>query len=104
MYIHHIRPLGLKVFYVMRHPTVPARTKELHLHASVSYNTDGNPEKQQSRYPTMSDTNRAMQSWKNTRCLKLQLWVEEELCYPWSENKGADHLWGNHIYITSRHF
>ena len=38
---------------------------------------------------TRSDTNHAVQSKRKARCLKFGLEVEEELYYPWSENKGA---------------
>ena len=49
--------------------------------------------------PTMwlsnrSDTNRSVQAQKRARSLKLRSYVEEELYYPSSENKGADQLRG----------
>ena len=43
-------------------------------------------------FPTRSDTNRPVQSQKQARGIKFGLLVEEELCYPSSENKGADQL------------
>ena len=49
--------------------------------------------------PTMwfwnrSDTNLAVQAQKRARSLKFWSYVEEELYYPSSENKGADQLRG----------
>ena len=44
--------------------------------------------------PTRSDTNRAVQSQKMARGLKLCIKEEEELYYLCSENKGADQLHG----------
>ena len=41
-----------------------------------------------------SDTNRAVQAQKRARSLKFWIYVEEELNYPCSENKGADQLRG----------
>ena len=43
---------------------------------------------------TRSDTNRPVQAQKKARSLKFRLYVEEELYYPRSENKGADQLRG----------
>ena len=43
-------------------------------------------------FPNRSDTNRAEQSQKIARSLKFWSYVEEELYYPSSENKGADQL------------
>ena len=44
-------------------------------------------------FPNRSDTNRpAVQAQKRARSLKFQIYVEEELYYPSSENKGADQL------------
>ena len=43
-------------------------------------------------FPTRSDTNRAVQEQKRARSLKFRIYVEEELYYPSSENKGADQL------------
>ena len=43
---------------------------------------------------TRSDTNQPVQSQKKVRSLKFFKYVEEELYYPCSENKGADHLCG----------
>ena len=43
-------------------------------------------------FPNRSDTNQAVQSQKQARSLKF--WIEEEeeeVYYPYSENKGADH-------------
>ena len=43
-------------------------------------------------FPTRSDTNRPVLSQKRARSLKVQIYVEEELYYLYSENKGADQL------------
>ena len=43
-------------------------------------------------FPTRSDTNRPAQAQKRDRNLKFRIYVEEELYYPSSENKGADQL------------
>ena len=43
-------------------------------------------------FPNRSDTNQAVQSQKSARILKFRIYVEEELYYPSSENKGADQL------------
>ena len=40
------------------------------------------------------DTNRHVQAQKRARILKFWIYVEEELYYPSSENKGADQLRG----------
>ena len=40
------------------------------------------------------DINRCVQSQKRARSLKFRIYVEEELYYPSSENKGADQLRG----------
>ena len=45
-------------------------------------------------FPNRSDTNQAAQSQKQARSLKFRIYVEEELYYPSSENKGADQLRG----------
>ena len=45
-------------------------------------------------FPNRSDTNRPVQSQKRARTLKFWSYVEEELYYPSSENKGADQLRG----------
>ena len=45
-----------------------------------------------SGFPTMSDTNRPVQSQQQARGLKFWLQVEEELYFSSSENKGADQL------------
>ena len=45
-------------------------------------------------FPTRFDINRPVQSQKQARSLKFWSKVEEELYYPSSENKGADHLRG----------
>ena len=46
--------------------------------------------------PTMwfhrSDTNQPVQAQKRARSLKIRIYVEDELYYPSSENKGADQL------------
>ena len=49
-------------------------------------------ENRSSVFPTRSDTNRTVQLQKQARSLKFWLYVEEELYYPSSENKGADQL------------
>ena len=48
--------------------------------------------KRSSGFPTRSDTNRAVQSLNMARGLKFRIQKVEELIYPCSENKGADHL------------
>ena len=48
--------------------------------------------KQVFRFPTRSDTNRAVQSLNKARGLKFWIKIEERLYYPCSENKGADQL------------
>ena len=45
-------------------------------------------------FPTRSDTNRAVQAQKMVRSLKIRIQEEEEVYYPFSENKGADQLRG----------
>ena len=45
-------------------------------------------------FPIRSDINRPVQSQKRARILKFRIYVEEELYYPNSENKGADQLRG----------
>ena len=45
-------------------------------------------------FPTRSDINRHVQSQKGAGILKFWIYVEEELYYPSSENKGADQLRG----------
>ena len=45
-------------------------------------------------FPNRSDTNQAVQLQKQARSLKFWSYVEEELYYPSSENKGADQLRG----------
>ena len=49
-------------------------------------------ENRSSGFLTLSDTNRPVQSQKQARILKFWAKVEEELYYPWCENKGADQL------------
>ena len=46
-------------------------------------------------FPNRSDTNRPVQAQKRARSFKFQIYVEEELYYPSSENKGADQLRGH---------
>ena len=41
-------------------------------------------------FPNRSDTNRAVQTLKQARSLKLRIQEEEEVYYSCSENKGAD--------------
>ena len=43
-------------------------------------------------FPNRSDTNRPEQLQKQAKSLKLWSYVEEELYYPSSENKGTDQL------------
>ena len=45
-------------------------------------------------FPIRSDTNRPVQTQKRATSLKFRIYVEEELYYPSSENKGADQLRG----------
>ena len=45
-------------------------------------------------FPNRSDTNRPVQAQKRARSSKFRIYVEEELYYPSSENKGADQLRG----------
>ena len=45
-------------------------------------------------FPNRSVTNRPVQSQKRARRSKFWIYVEEELYYPSSENKGADQLRG----------
>ena len=46
------------------------------------------------RFPNWSDKNRPVQAQKRARSLKFRIFVEEELYYLCSENKGADQLRG----------
>ena len=45
-------------------------------------------------FPNRSDTNQPVQAQERARSLKFRIYVEEELYYPSSENKGADQLRG----------
>ena len=45
-------------------------------------------------FPNRSDTNRPVQTQEIARSLKFWSYVEKELYYPSSENKGADQLRG----------
>ena len=45
-------------------------------------------------FPNRSDTNRPVHEQKRARSVKFRIYVEEELYYPRSENKGADQLRG----------
>ena len=47
---------------------------------------------QQFGFPTRSDINQSVQSLEQARSLKFWIQVEEELHYPYSENKSADQL------------
>ena len=47
-------------------------------------------ENRSSGFLTRSDNNRPVQSQKQARGLKFWLYVEEELYYPSSQNKGTD--------------
>ena len=56
------------------------------------------------RKPTMwfsnrSDTNRAVQAQKIARCGKFWIYEEDDLYYPFSENKGADQLRGYCVFV-----
>ena len=57
------------------------------------------PENRSSEFPTRSNINRSVQSQKKARSLKFWIKVEEELYYPCSENKGADQLCSNCIFV-----
>ena len=48
-----------------------------------------------SRFPTRSDTNRAVRPHRMARCLKFRILEVESMYYVCSENKGADQLRGN---------
>ena len=43
-------------------------------------------------FPNRSDTNRPARAQKQARSLKFWSYIEEELYYPSSENKGTDQL------------
>ena len=45
-------------------------------------------------FPNRSDTNRPVQAQKRARSLNFRIYVEEELYYRSSENKGSDQLRG----------
>ena len=45
-------------------------------------------------FPNRSDTNRPVQAQKQARSMKFRINEKEEVCYPCSENKGADQLRG----------
>ena len=45
-----------------------------------------------SGFQTWSDTNQPVQSQKQARSLKIRIHKEEGLCYPSSENEGADQM------------
>ena len=50
-------------------------------------------------FPNRSDTNQAVQSQKQDRGLTFQIYEEEELYYPCSENEGADQLRGISAFV-----
>ena len=50
-------------------------------------------------FPNRSDTNRPVQAQKQARSLKFRIYEEEEVCYPCSENKGADQLRGYRVFV-----
>ena len=50
--------------------------------------------KRQFRFPTRSNTNQPVKSKNIARSLKFRLKAEEGLYYSYSENKGADQLYG----------
>ena len=49
-------------------------------------------ENRSSGFPTRCDTNRLVQTRKQAKSLKFWIYVEEEVYYLCSENKGADQL------------
>ena len=58
------------------------------------------PENRYSGFPTRSDTNQPVQPQKKVRILKFWIEVKEELYYPGSGNKGADHCTADlHLYF-----
>ena len=52
-------------------------------------------------FPTMSDTNQAVQLQKMARGLKFQIYKEEGLYYLCSENKGAEHVLSGFHYVPT---
>ena len=56
-------------------------------------------ENQQFGFPTRFDTNRPVQSHNKARSLKFWISVKEELYRPWSENKFADQLCSNCVFV-----
>ena len=64
---------------------------------SFTLYTSHKQENRSSEFLTRSNTNQPLQSQKITRSFKLGIKEEEELYYPFSENKGADQLC---IYCT----
>ena len=53
-------------------------------------------------FPTISDTNWAVQSQKKIRIFKCLVEVEEELYYPRSENKGLCFRIGKNLFFSCR--
>ena len=49
-------------------------------------------ENQSSGVPTRSDTNQPVKQQEKAKILKLRVYVEEKLYYPYSKNKGAYQL------------
>ena len=49
-------------------------------------------ENQSSGVPTRSDTNQPVKQQEKAKIVKLRVYVEEELYYACSKNKGADQL------------
>ena len=41
-------------------------------------------------FPNKSNTNKVVQAQKMARSLKIWIQIEEQYCYPCSENKGSD--------------
>ena len=52
--------------------------------------------------PTRCDTNRPVRTWKQARSLKVSIYVEEELYYLYSKNKGADQLISGFVFAYAK--
>ena len=61
--------------------------KTVHIYCHMSHDA------RKTGFPTRCDTNWPVQSLKYVRSLKFWMYVEEELYYPCSEDKGADQLY-----------
>ena len=55
-----------------------------------------------SAFPTMSDTNRALQPRRWTRSLKFRIYAVEGLTYLCSENKGANQLVCGFVFAIAK--